>query len=105
MKTIAVHIRDQHDFKACRSPKDEVPDYPGVGWAGNPFVLKDVNDDIERDEVIQKYRKYFYEKINVDKNFLSGILSLRGKRLAWFCKPKPCHCDVIVEFLDNHDNC
>ena len=45
------------------------------------------------------------EKINVDKNFLSGILSLRGKRLAWFCKPKPCHCDVIVEFLDNHDNC
>jgi hypothetical protein len=99
-KTLAVHIREPHDFKACRSPKGDIPDYPHPGWAGNPFILKNVNDDAERDEVIAKYRKYFYDRILVDKNFRDGILSLRGKRIACFCKPKACHTDVIVEYLD-----
>lgn len=101
MKTTAVHIRDPHDFKACRSPKGEIPEYPKPGWAGNPFVLHDVNNDVERDEVIKKYRNYFLERMLVDKNFREGILSLKGKRLACFCKPKACHVDVIVEYLEN----
>lgn len=27
---------------------------------------------------------------------------LRGKRLACWCHPLPCHGDVIVEWLDSH---
>jgi len=100
MKTTAVHIREPHDFKACRSSKGEIPNPPAAGWAGNPFVLKNVNDDAERDEVIAKYREYFYKRINSDETFRNAILSLKGKRLACFCKPKACHTDIIVEYLE-----
>lgn len=107
MKTKVVNIRkDKFDVKICRTSKNEIPDYPAVGFAGNPFFLKNVNNDEERVKVIEQYRKYFEERIKNDKNFKEGIESLRGKRLACFCSPKPCHGDVIVEYLegDNYDN-
>lgn len=32
---------------------------------------------------------------------LDNIPSLKGKRLGCFCRPKTCHCDVLVRLAEN----
>lgn len=62
---------------------------------GNPFAITPV---CTREEVIKKYREYFWNRIHTDAAFLSAILKLKDKTLMCFCKPLPCHGDVIAEF-------
>ncbi len=64
---------------------------------GNPFVI---GKDGTRDEVIEKYRVYFYDRIRIDANFRSEVLKLKDKTLGCFCKPLACHLDIIAEYLD-----
>ena len=101
MVTQAVHIRDKFDVKGCRKSDNTIPEPPEEGCLGNPFFLKNVNDDVERAKVIEQYREYFYEKLK-DTKFKEYVLSLKGKRIACFCKPKPCHVDIIVDWIENH---
>lgn len=73
--------------------------YIGRGSAfGN---LYEIGKDGSRAEVIEKYRKWFYKRIQ-NKRFLKRVLALRGEVLGCTCFPNPCHGDVIVEFLDNY---
>lgn len=65
---------------------------------GNPFVI---GADGPRDEVIRKYKDYFYERINSDPDFKNAVLSLKNKKLGCFCKPLKCHGDIICEYLNN----
>lgn len=69
---------------------------------GNPFVI---GKDGSRDEVIEKYRTYFHEKISSDQNFLNEVYKLKDKTLGcfFFCVPQKCHCEVIVGYLDNNN--
>jgi len=67
---------------------------------GNPFIL---GVDGNRDEVIEKYKKYFYEKIKRDSDFKNKVLNLKGKILGCWCKPKECHGDIIVKYLEESD--
>ena len=62
---------------------------------GNKFII---GKDGTRNEVIIKYKDWFYEKLK-DKEFRRLVYNLKGKRLGCFCKPKPCHGDVIVDYL------
>ena len=71
---------------------------------GNPFVMK---NEWERDEVIEKYKEYFEEKIKKDEKFLKELYRLRdlykkyGKlRLFCWCFPKKCHAEVIKFFVE-----
>ena len=64
---------------------------------GNPYKITEHQDRID---VIEKYRKWFYNQIKDDAHFKLSVLFLRGKKLGCYCKPKPCHGDVIVEYLD-----
>lgn len=80
--TVVVHKNEQHDIYIGRPSQ----------W-GNPF---EIGKDGTRREVIDKYRKY----ISTNKELLSDIESLRGKRLGCWCKPLACHGDVLVEMLD-----
>ena len=64
---------------------------------GNPF---EIGKDGTRKEVIEKFRKYFYERLRTDQKFRDAVHDLRGKRLGCFCKPLPCHCDVYAEYLN-----
>lgn len=50
------------------------------------------------------YREFFKERISSDSTFLERVLALRGKRLGCFCKPAPCHGDVIAEFVNRNFN-
>lgn len=64
---------------------------------GNPFRI---GEDGTRQEVVEKYREYFYDRITNDIRFKQSIDWLRGKILGCFCKPELCHGDVIIEYLD-----
>lgn len=63
---------------------------------GNPFKI---GRDGSREVVIQKYKAYFWKRLNEDAHFLSAVRALEGKRLKCFCTPKPCHGDVIIAWF------
>lgn len=66
------------------------------GWLGNPFVvgLNGVAD------AIAAFRVAFSRRVDSDPRFREAVLELRGRRLACFCHPEPCHADVIAEWID-----
>lgn len=63
---------------------------------GNPYPLR--HED-ERALVIGLYRTYFLSRVETDPEFRAAVEGLRGKDLVCFCAPKPCHADVILEYL------
>lgn len=60
---------------------------------GNPFVI---GEDGNREEVITKYREHVLNS----KELMADIHTLRGKTLACWCSPLPCHGDVLAELAD-----
>jgi hypothetical protein len=83
-KTVVVNIK-----------KEDFDVYIGRGskW-GNPFRIGVQGN---REEVIMKYREYLLK----NDELLRSLGELRGKVLGCFCKPKPCHGDVLVELLES----
>jgi len=69
------------------------------GYFGNPFPLKKGED---RGATIERYKEYFYNRVETDSEFKSRILELKNKTLGCFCKPNSCHGDIIKEYLDNN---
>lgn len=65
---------------------------------GNPF---EITEERSREESVALYKIYFYNRISSDEDFKNKVLTLRGKVLGCFCKPKICHGDVICEYLNN----
>ena len=63
----------------------------GSKW-GNPFVI---GKDGTREEVINKYEKYLLNS----PELLNSLHELKGKTLGCFCKPKPCHGDVLIKYI------
>ena len=52
--------------------------------------------DGTRPEVIARYREYLLGR----PDLLALLPGLRGHRLGCWCKPLPCHADVIAELAD-----
>jgi hypothetical protein len=85
-KTRVVNLRSEFcDVEICR---------PGQ-W-GNPFAI---GRDGTRAEVIEKYRQW----IKTQPHLLEQLPMLKGKRLGCYCKPLPCHGDVLVEMVEALD--
>ncbi len=59
-------------------------------WS-NPFNIKNST----RTKCIQQY----YNHILDNQNLLNDIPSLQGKVLGCWCKPEPCHGDVLVNLV------
>jgi hypothetical protein len=78
--------------------KSDYDTYIGRGspW-GNP-IRSDARTS--RYDVIEQYRQWFLGRIREDAEFRAATETLRGKRLGCFCKPKLCHGDVIVAYLN-----
>lgn len=66
--------------------------YPQSKW-GNPFKI---GKDGTREEVIIKYRKWLLS----NPELLKQLPELCGKTLGCWCKPLPCHGDVIKELCE-----
>lgn len=86
-KTKVVHCKKEPYDIYCGRPSK---------W-GNPF---EVGKDGTREEVIEKYRDWI---MNNDY-LLYDIMELDGKVLGCWCKPKACHCDVLVEIIEELKN-
>lgn len=67
------------------------------GRFGNPYRI---GKNGTREEVLEKFRKYFYNRIATDDKFHLEVLQLKGLRLGCFCAPRPCHADVLAAYLD-----
>lgn len=68
------------------------------GYFGNPIKL--LPNEVSG-ATIERYKDYFYNRLENDQEFKNKILSLKGKVLGCFCKPKECHGDVIVDYLNS----
>jgi hypothetical protein len=101
--TTVVNLRHEPcDVKICRKKDGTIPEPPEHGCFGNPFRLRKENDDAERESVCDMFELYFLGKI-VEPVFRTAVLSLKGKTLGCFCKPKRCHGDTIALYLQVSD--
>jgi hypothetical protein len=92
MQTVVVNIhKEPFDVYIGRRGRGQ------DGYFGNPFRI---GDGISREDAVNRFQKYFAERIEKDSEFRRRILALKGKRLGCFCKPKACHGDVIAEWLN-----
>jgi Domain of unknown function (DUF4326) len=62
---------------------------------GNPFIM---GEDGDRAEVIAKFKTYYWPH---KTKLQSRLGELRGKVLACWCHPEPCHGHVIAEAVNN----
>lgn len=60
-------------------------------WA-NPFSVKECGS---HKIACKKYKDYILER----PDLLNNLHELKGKVLGCWCKPKPCHGDVLIELL------
>jgi len=79
------------NFKNKKFVEEEVFIGRGSIW-GNPFKI---GKDGTRSEVIAKFERY----LATNKVLLKALPSLADKTLVCFCKPKPCHGDVLVKWI------
>ena len=70
---------------------------------GNPYVI---GKDGNRDEVIEKYRKWLWAKYKEKGKVYDELMRLcdiarkRDLVLMCWCKPKACHGDVIKRCVE-----
>jgi hypothetical protein len=60
------------------------------GYFGNPFP----------GEPLERYEAWFLSRCANDTQFRHRVETLRGNRLGCFCKPGPCHGDVIAAYVN-----
>lgn len=112
--TTAVNIRtepyDVYIGSACKyNNHPQIGYLVSNGYFDNPFKVGQTYSDVrnhkitikDRNHSIEVYKGYFNFKIAQDPEFKSRILELKDKRLGCFCKPLPCHGDIIAEYLNN----
>lgn len=98
--TRVINLKREPEYEGLKSTTTY--EYIGRGsYWGNPHSMHE--DGESREEVIRKYRYDFeYDKfINIDP---ARVHYLAGKRLGCFCKPAPCHGDVLANFLNRFDD-
>lgn len=81
-------------MKVVHCKKDPYDIYIGrpSKW-GNPFVI---GEHGTRTKVIKMYREW----IKNQSELLKELPSLKGKILGCWCKPLPCHGDILLELLN-----
>jgi len=81
--------------------------YVGGSPLGNPFLLKDPNNDIDRNKVCDEYEQWILDKIkNNDVKVTNELQRIRELHeihnkvyLQCFCTPKRCHGETIIKIL------
>jgi Domain of unknown function (DUF4326) len=73
----------------------------GSKW-GNPYSWKPGTKAkymvSSREEAIQKYKEWVLQQ----PTLMNSLHELKGKTLGCFCKPAPCHGDVLVELVEKY---
>ncbi len=112
MPTVNIHIYEagslgHNDFVYCgRNTHALVPSEPyRSGWLGNPVKIKARCPEcgqIHRDggSTLPCYTKYLWRRLQEPEWALAFYNACYGKVLGCFCKPKPCHTDVMIRALN-----
>ena len=85
--------------------KKSKPDDPNIVYIGRPSLFGNpfsMDNEAQRDNAITMYRNWFIKRIEHDGWFRERVFLLRGHDLACWCAPKPCHGDVIIEWLEKY---
>ena len=106
---IYVYDRNAEDFSAL---ENNYPIYRGVSILGNPYTHLPVKDTKAmfqcktREEAIEKYSEYFDIMYGNNIEFTKIIDEMYEKYkngedlfLECYCKPQPCHGDIIAKKL------
>jgi len=91
MTTVVNIYKEPYDVYIGRAGKGK------GGYFGNPINLLPGE---ERGSTIERFKEYFYKRLETDTVFKSKLEELRGKKLGCFCKPRACHGDIIAEYLN-----
>jgi hypothetical protein len=69
---------------------------------GNPFSHLENTTALykvaTRDEAIERYREWAESHVDIEKAYRE----LDGEVLACFCKPQRCHCDILIELIEEY---
>lgn len=85
MRPKVVNVKhDDYDVYGGRDSR-----YGDPKW-GNPFTVRDHG----RGGAIERFRRWFPEQ----EDLIRDVADLRGKRIGCHCKPRDCHCDILVEW-------
>ena len=70
------------------------------GRLGNPYPMKTEKDRLK---VVNEFRNDPSSRILVNefRQWLQQHTWASNLKLGCYCHPKPCHCDVIKEWLEN----
>ena len=106
---IIVYNRTVEDHS---SNENNYPIYRGGSILGNPYTEKPVNKTLaiyhvrSREEAIERYGSYFDLMYSTNGEFKAVIDEIYDKYkngediyLECYCKPLPCHGDIIAEKL------
>src|SRR5438093_11987604 len=79
MQTVVVNIyKEQFDVYIGRAGRGK------DGYFGNPFPMA---NGISREDAVERFQRYFADRIEKDPEFKRRVLALKGKRLGCFCRP------------------
>lgn len=75
------------------------------GYYGNPVIPGERCPvcsavHVEKGDTLPCFWRYAEARMKDDPTFAARVRELRGKTLLCFCKPKPCHGDVLARFAD-----
>lgn len=108
MKTTNCNIyKEKCEVYCGRGKGGSIPSEPNLyGWLGNPIKIGSPCSICslthkKSGETLVCYKKYLLNKLQ-DKNWKNAFIKIKGKKLGCFCKPKPCHTDVMIEVLENN---
>jgi len=74
--------------------RGQCPKTGKMGKWGNPYLIGKHGN---RQQVIEKYRQYLFSS----PDLLRALPELKGKVLACWCAPEPCHGDVLLELAED----
>jgi len=98
-KTRVVNLRtedfDAYIGRAVNRAKDPRCHKASI-WA-NPFKP---TSSMAPAQAIARYREHITRLLDERPELRAELMKLKGKRLGCWCKPGPCHGDVLVELIE-----
>lgn len=91
MATTVIHVRDMREGDVYIGHRNNRYGLPESIWA-NPHY----KDDCSQEEKVERFEAYLKKR----PDLLAQLHTLKGKRLACWCKPKACHGDVLARLAD-----
>lgn len=92
--TVVASLRHHHALLSWAEAEDRLVRVDRRSDWGNPFVM---GDDGDRSAVIEAFQDHY---LPYKPSLLARVPGLRGKVLACWCAPEPCHGDVLAEMAN-----